>query len=84
MLRLKGACTDWTSYIENSRPNCLIIKRFACFEGASRFGRLILDVTPIDALPTSSGLNFRSPEPKQTACRSPVPSHFGVNLVTDL
>jgi hypothetical protein len=26
MKRFRGACTDWTSYAENNRPNCLIIK----------------------------------------------------------
>jgi hypothetical protein len=38
MLRLKGACTDWTSYVEINRPNCLILMRFAKNKGANRFG----------------------------------------------
>jgi hypothetical protein len=42
MERFKGACTDWTSYAEINRPNCLILGRFAGKQGANRFGRLIL------------------------------------------
>src|SRR6266849_8995975 len=42
MERFKGACTDWTSYAEINRPNCLILERFAVKQGANRFGRLIL------------------------------------------
>src|SRR5438552_1959019 len=42
MERFKGACTDWTSYVEINRPNCLILGRFAEKQGANRFGRLIL------------------------------------------
>jgi hypothetical protein len=38
---LKAACTDWTSYIEINRPNCLTLKRFAKKQGPNRFGRLI-------------------------------------------
>ena len=37
-----SACTDWTSYIEINRPNCLILWRFAEKQGTNRFGRLIL------------------------------------------
>src|SRR5580704_14755394 len=42
MERFEGACTDWTSYAEINRPNCLILGRFAVKQGANRFGRLIL------------------------------------------
>jgi hypothetical protein len=42
MERFKGACTDWTSYLEIKRPNCLILGGFAEKQGANRFGRLIL------------------------------------------
>ncbi len=37
-----SACTDWPSYAEINRPNCLILGRFAEKQGANRFGRLIL------------------------------------------
>jgi hypothetical protein len=42
MERFKSACTDWTSYIEINRPNCLILGRFAEKQGTNRFGQLIL------------------------------------------
>src|SRR5438128_2204924 len=29
-LSFEAACTDWTSYVENNRPNCLVIKAFTC------------------------------------------------------
>ena len=38
---IKGACTDWTSYAENNRPNCLIIKALTLNIGPSRFGPVI-------------------------------------------
>jgi hypothetical protein len=59
---LKTACTDWTSYIEINRPNCLTLMRFAKKQGPNRFGRLIWifrqpsGVPGCTQLPTSPGL----------------------------
>ena len=39
---LKGACTDWTSYIEINRPNCLILMRFVKTKEQTDLDRLIL------------------------------------------
>src|SRR5215471_11421950 len=39
---LKGACTDWTSYVENNRPNCLILMRIAKSKEQTDLDRLFL------------------------------------------
>jgi hypothetical protein len=71
MERFKGACTDWTSYAEINRPNCLILGRFAVKQGANRFGRLILANQKLSphGLPGSSSAN----QPN-------LDGHFSVNL----
>src|SRR5215469_2497050 len=45
MLRLKGACTDWTTYIEIKRPNCLILMRFAKKPRTKQIWPLNLDIS---------------------------------------
>src|SRR6266566_4717836 len=66
MERLKGACTDWTSYVEINRPNCLILGRFAEKQGANRFGRLILTIRELSWL-ESSGERDRSAASSENA-----------------
>src|SRR6266550_8883318 len=39
---ISSACTDWTSNVENYRPNCLILGRLRANQGANRVWPVIL------------------------------------------
>jgi hypothetical protein len=59
MERFKGASTDWTSYAEINRPNCLILGRFAVKQRANRFGWLILATGVISGDQEGNRVNWR-------------------------